>query len=86
MEHAKEGAGMIGGNRDQGTGADVAVYLDFKSGRTYVETLIPSGYPPPSAYYCPTFFTVVAECVDPSPTGEQVTYNYWRCTATVTGQ
>jgi hypothetical protein len=87
MEHAKEGFYPVGANRDKDTGAEMVGYMNATSARVYMEMLMPSGHPPPSKD-CPTpaGFALVDECRGSSPTGEQVTYKYWRCTGTAPGQ
>jgi hypothetical protein len=77
--HAQEGAYPVGANRDTDTGAEMMAYMHATSTRMYLEMILPAGYPPPPKE-CPSPFTLVDACQAPSPTGEHVTYQYWRCT------
>jgi hypothetical protein len=85
MEHAKEGFYPVGATRDQDTGAEMVAYMNATSARVVGEMLMPSGYPPPSKD-CPSPWTLVDACRGSSPTGEQVMYQYWRCTVAAPGQ
>jgi len=90
MEHAKEGSYPVGAQRDKDTGAEMVGYMNATLTIYILETLMPSGHPPPSKDCqdprAATTFTLVDECMGSSPTGEQVTYKYWRCTGIVPGK
>jgi hypothetical protein len=63
----------------------MAAYMNATSARMFLEMPMHAGHPSLSQN-CPSPFTLIDTCRGASPTGEQVTYQYWSCTWTAQGK